>query len=196
VSDQAAICPDCGMDLKAGAAAPPPAPPAPDAPAADFGTWPAAEAPAAPQEAPAAEAPAAPEPPGTPAAPAAPEAPAAPAPAPVAGSARLTVRRGGALSAETFVVGERAVVGRFDLESGPVDVDLAALPEANYVSRHHAEVWRDAGGQWFIKDLGSRNGTFVRAHGQSQFQRTTGEQPVADGDEIALGNARFEFRVE
>jgi pSer/pThr/pTyr-binding forkhead associated (FHA) protein len=86
------------------------------------------------------------------------------------------------------------ILGRFDPETGPVDVDLSLLPEAVYVSRHHAEVRCDAG-QWTIKDLGSGNGTFVRAAGEGQFQKVTGDQPLKDGDEIALGNARFEFRT-
>ena len=87
------------------------------------------------------------------------------------------------------------VLGRFDSETGPVDVDLASMPEAMYVSRRHAELWKSADGSWFIKDLGSHNGTFVRSGEKPQFQRVSGEQLLSDGDEIALGNARFEFRT-
>jgi pSer/pThr/pTyr-binding forkhead associated (FHA) protein len=113
-----------------------------------------------------------------------------------AGAARLTLRRGGVLTQEAFPVIERSVLGRFDPETGPVDVDLGTLPEAVYVSRHHAEVWCDSAGQWFVKDLGSGNGTFVCAAGQRQFQRVTGDHSLKDGDDIALGNARFEFRID
>jgi len=155
--------------------------------------------PAAPEPLPIPETPSIPEAPaasGAAAASAAPPAPSAPpaAPAGAAGGAWITLKRSGSLTSETFPLGERVTVGRFDLESGPVDVDLAALPEASYVSRHHVEIWRDGSGQWFVKDLQSRNGTFVRTAGQGQFQRATGDTPVHDGDEIALGNARFEFR--
>jgi pSer/pThr/pTyr-binding forkhead associated (FHA) protein len=76
-----------------------------------------------------------------------------------------------------------------------VDVDLGPLPEAVYISRQHAEIWSDASGQWFIKDLGSGNGTFICAAGERQFRKVSGEQPIKDGDEISLGNARFEFRT-
>jgi pSer/pThr/pTyr-binding forkhead associated (FHA) protein len=107
----------------------------------------------------------------------------------------VILKRGGALTSESFPLWERVVLGRFDPDTGPVDVDFGALPEAVYVSRRHAEMWRDTAGQWFIKDLGAGNGTFVRTQSQTQFQRVTGEQPIADGDEIALGNARFAFRV-
>ena len=85
--------------------------------------------------------------------------------------ARLTLRRGGALSQEVFSLGSGpSVIGRFDPETGPVDVDLGPLPEAVYISRHHAEIWSDASGQWFVKDLGSGNGTFVCAAGERQFR--------------------------
>ena len=111
--------------------------------------------------------------------------------------AHLTLRRGGALTSETFRFGSGAIVGRFDPDSGPVDVDLAPLPEASYVSRHHAEFRRDAGsGQWFVKDMGSSNGTFWRAGGAGAFSRLSGEQALNAGDEISLGNARFEFGVD
>jgi pSer/pThr/pTyr-binding forkhead associated (FHA) protein len=109
--------------------------------------------------------------------------------------AKLTLRRGGALTNESFPVGEHVTIGRFDVETGPVDVDLGPLPEGAYLSRHHAEVWRDGSGKWFIKDLGSQNGTFVRLDKSAKFERVTQDQPLSDGDEIALGNARFEFRT-
>ncbi len=121
----------------------------------------------------------------------APPQPSAGAPAP---PARLLLKRAGALTGDTFPVGERAVIGRFDAETGPVDLDLGMLPEATYVSRKHVELWHSEAGQWMIRDLGSSNGTFVRRAG-GQFERVTGDREVADGDEIALGNALFEFRT-
>ncbi len=122
-------------------------------------------------------------------------------PAPVAATptdtAHITLRRGGALTNETFRFASGAVVGRFDPDSGPVDVDLAPLPEASYVSRHHAEFRRDGGNdKWFVKDMGSSNGTFWRAGGAGAFSRLSGEQELSAGDEISLGNARFEFGVD
>ncbi len=111
--------------------------------------------------------------------------------------AHITLRRGGALTSETFRFASGAVVGRFDPDSGPVDVDLAPLPEASYVSRHHAEFRRDGGNsKWFVKDMGSSNGTFWRAGGAGAFSRLSGEQELNAGDEISLGNARFEFGVD
>ena len=171
ISEQADVCPDCGMELK-GAKLPEavPVPPLPEA-------VPSSHPPQRPQV------PMPSLPPSTPQ-----------APAPVGGLACITIKRNGIL-AESFSLGQQAIIGRFDSETGPVDVDLGQLPEAIYVSRHHAEIQRDASGAWTIKDLGAGNGTFIRPKGQNNFQRITGEQPVQDGDEIALGNARFEFRI-
>jgi pSer/pThr/pTyr-binding forkhead associated (FHA) protein len=119
--------------------------------------------------------------------------PATPAvPSTTGGGAKLILKRGGAPTGDVFSIGASATVGRFDPESGPVDVDMAQLPEAVYISRHHAEInLRD--GQWMVKDLGSRNGTFVK--NAAGFTRVTGETPVTNGDEIAFGNARFEFQI-
>jgi pSer/pThr/pTyr-binding forkhead associated (FHA) protein len=110
-------------------------------------------------------------------------------------TAQLFVKRGGAVVGEPFFIGGTVVVGRYDIETGPVEVDLNGLPEATYVSRRHAEITSNAEGGWTIRDLGSRNGTFVRARGTTGFQRVSGSYPIGDGDEIALGNAQFEFRV-
>jgi pSer/pThr/pTyr-binding forkhead associated (FHA) protein len=172
VPDNAVVCPDCGMELK------------PSIPPEMAGSTPSS-APASGQ-----------------APPSAPQAPTfTPSPIPgqskaASAGARLTLRRGGALTQEVFPLGTGpTVIGRFDPETGPVDIDIGPLPEAVYVSRHHAEVWCNASGQWFVKDLGSGNGTFVCAVGQRQFQKATGDHPLKHGDEIALGNARFEFCV-
>jgi hypothetical protein len=173
VSDQDRVCPDCGMELGA-------ATPSADsqASAVPFPMSPAAGPSSPPQQ--------------LPTEPAVP--PESPAPG-MTGLAKLTLRRAGALTREIFPLGEHVTIGRFDVETGPVDVDMGPLPEGAYLSRHHAEMWRDDSGTWFIKDLGSQNGTFVRSANSTKFQRVTQDQPVGDGDEIAFGNARFEFRT-
>lgn len=212
VSERDVICPDCGMDLRDEAGthvevAVLPAPPVEPVPQtlaeASLAEDTEAQAPVAPaitdaqvgeEEGVVAEATppdglSLPEPQPTPPATAEPRRE---APAP---SARITLRRGGTMTSEVFQLGERAVLGRFDPETGPVDVDLAQLPEAVYVSRRHAEIWCDITGAWLIKDLGSANGTFVRAAEAPRFERVGDEQAVADGYEIGLGNARFEFHT-
>ena len=119
-------------------------------------------------------------------------------PIPTVSIAGITLKRNGVLTAESFPIqGERIVIGRFDIDSGPVDIDLGKLPptEADYISRHHAEIWRAPSGQWFIKDLGTKNGSFFRGKGQAKWERINGEQAINQGEEIALGNVKFEFQV-
>ena len=75
---------------------------------------------------------------------------------------------------------ERTVLGR----GSQCDV-VINLPSA---SREHACISR-AGGQFFLEDLGSRNGTFVRGARVSHPVR------LADRDEVRLGSVVMTFRV-
>ena len=54
--------------------------------------------------------------------------------------ATLTLKRGGSLTSEKYTVNGKMTIGRFDPESGPVDIDLGPLPESSYISRRHAQV--------------------------------------------------------
>jgi hypothetical protein len=67
------------------------------------------------------------------------------------------------------------------LESNDVVVD------ADGVSRVHA-VFERFGDAWCVRDLGSRNGTFVNGG------RIVGERALHSGDEIVLGRLRLLFR--
>lgn len=121
----------------------------------------------------------------------------APTPAPLT-NPRLVAKRYGAVTTEEIPLqAERLVVGRFDPESGPVDIDLSAIPESGQLSRHHAEIYREADGQWHVKDLGSTNGVFVKRPDSSTFgPRITIPAALKPGDEVAFGNARFVFRAD
>jgi hypothetical protein len=103
---------------------------------------------------------------------------------------QLTVKRSGALTDIVFPVNPPTIIGRFDPAVGPIDVDLGTLPEGAYVSRKHAKISYE-NGVWMIKDLGSSNGTYVL---RDDFEKVD-EAPIADGQEIALGNARFVFHI-
>src|SRR3954451_23712203 len=74
---------------------------------------------------------------------------------------------------------ERMTVGT--QESNDVVVD------ADGVSRVDA-VFERFGPTWCVRDLGSRNGTFVNGG------RIIGERPLHPGDEIILGRLRLVFR--
>jgi pSer/pThr/pTyr-binding forkhead associated (FHA) protein len=75
---------------------------------------------------------------------------------------------------------ERLTLGT--LESNDVVVD------GDGVSRVHAVLER-FGETWCVRDLGSRNGTFVNG------ARIVGEQALHPGDEILLGRLRLLFRA-
>lgn len=106
--------------------------------------------------------------------------------------ARLVVKRSGAETDVVFSLNPPSVIGRFDPAVGPIDVDLASLPEGAYVSRKHAKITLEDGA-WMIQDLGSSNGTFVL--GDSDFERVEMSE-LANGTEFALGNARFVFYLD
>ncbi len=107
-----------------------------------------------------------------------------------AGQPTLVVKRNGAETTEVFTVHSPCVIGRFDPTVGPIDIDLGNLPEGVYVSRKHAKITQEDG-IWKIHDLGSSNGTFVLV---DDFEKVT-IADLADGAEIALGNARFVFHM-
>lgn len=104
--------------------------------------------------------------------------------------ASLTVKRSGVETTEVFEFTPPATIGRFDPSVGPIDVDLANLPEGAYVSRKHAKIVHE-NGAWKVVDLGSSNGTYAL---RDDFEKVD-EAELADGDEFALGNARFVFHI-
>ena len=110
--------------------------------------------------------------------------------APMTTCAEIVLKRGGAETNEKFPVNPPAIIGRFDPAMGPIDVDLGSLPEGSYVSRKHAKIVNEDG-EWKLCDMGSSNGTFIL---RDDFERIE-EAPLQDGDEFALGNARFVFHL-
>jgi FHA domain/zinc-ribbon domain len=106
--------------------------------------------------------------------------------------ARLVPR--GAATGESFTLNsDQMVVGRFDPSAGPVDIDLAGHPGENYISRRHAELYVQ-NDVWFVRDLGSTNGVYVKKAGQGQYSpRLTEPAALGDGDEVAFGNVKFVF---
>lgn len=105
-------------------------------------------------------------------------------------AAKLILKRNGVETELVFEFSPPATVGRFDPTVGPVDIDLASLDEAQYISRKHARISLNEEG-WLLEDLESSNGSYVL---RGDFERVE-SSPLTDGDEVAFGNARFVFRV-
>ena len=108
-------------------------------------------------------------------------------------SARLVAKQTNAPQIE-FPLNGIALVGVFDPDSGPVDIDLESFLGGETVSRQHAEIYPEFG-QWMVKDLGSLNGVFIKPSGQSRFgARITTPMSLNPGDEVAFGKVQFIFQ--
>ncbi|MBE3602729.1 protein kinase [bacterium] len=109
-----------------------------------------------------------------------------------AAPARATARLVATTEAREFpIYGERAIIGRSAGAADRPDVDLAALARgADRVSRRHAEIVR-RGLEYFIRDLGSLNGTYIVGRGRLGRDQL---YQLRDRDEVVLGSAKLVFR--
>jgi len=110
-----------------------------------------------------------------------------PIPAPITVRYRLVlVARDGSEGA-SFVLGESADVGRSE-----GDIVIA---DDRYVSPRHARVAL-RGGAYFLRDLGSTNGVFVRIPFVGKLgEETVPEQPLADQELFLVGQQVLRFEV-
>ena len=76
-------------------------------------------------------------------------------------------------------LGRRSSIGR-----GP-DNDIQF--DDPMISRNHAEVFQHTDGAYYVRDLGSRRGTFVGTH------KIVEQAPLYDGDELLIGPMRLRF---
>lgn len=93
----------------------------------------------------------------------------------------LTVQSGSETGRKHPVVDDRMVLGRHP------DCDIVLDSAA--VSRQHAALLR-AGGEYYIEDLGSRNGTFLNG------QLVQGRQELEHGDRLRICDVTLEFVAE
>ena len=85
----------------------------------------------------------------------------------------LRVIRGPYAGQEVRMTASRLLVGR--------DMDCHLRPNTRFISRRHCLLWFDEGRLW-IRDAGSRNGTFVNGNILS------GHCPLEDGDTFSVGD--------
>jgi len=105
-------------------------------------------------------------------------------------TARLIAR---AENVNFTMLGDRAVIGRVldPNNESAIDIDLNPLRQSSdRVSRRHAEIVK-RGDQFFVRDLGSLNGTYIVGRGRLGRDQL---YPLRDGDQMMLGSAILEFR--
>lgn len=84
----------------------------------------------------------------------------------------------------------RTVVGR-SLGGEVPDIDLGVLRGgAERISRRHAEIIKH-GADYFIRDLGSLNGTYITGRGRLGRDQL---YKLKDRDQVVFGSAKLEFR--
>jgi predicted Ser/Thr protein kinase len=89
------------------------------------------------------------------------------------------------------VCGVRATIGRRGGSADNVDIDLSVLKiGGDRVSRRHAEIIK-RGEDYFIRDLGSLNGTHILNQGRLGRDQL---YKLRDGDRVVIGGATLEFR--
>jgi serine/threonine protein kinase len=92
---------------------------------------------------------------------------------------------------EFGIFGARTVVGRSHDSSDALDIDLKTLSRgAERVSRRHAEIIK-RGADYFIRDLGSLNGTYIAGQGKLSRDQL---YKLKDRDQVVLGGAILQFR--
>lgn len=127
------------------------------------------------------------EPAEAPAAEAAPEAVALSDDQVAAGSASLTITRGGTVGKVFELQAGDNLVGRWDPDSGSFpEVDMENDDPEARISRKHALIKFEA--ELTIEDIGSLNGTFVN---RGQRLEPGSPVPLKDGDEIIVGKTFF-----
>lgn len=106
--------------------------------------------------------------------------------------AKLVIHRGRSVGKEFPLCEEESHIGRWDADGGIFpDVDLDSDDPEAKVSRRHARITR-RGGQYYIEDLGSTNGTFVN---RGRRLLPGDRQGLRDGDEVIVGKTFLKFHV-
>ena len=80
-------------------------------------------------------------------------------------------------------------VGRSDSSKKDVDINLAFYDPDKKVSRKHAEIFQTGEGDFYIKDSGSSNGTYLN---KKELDRHK-EYNLKDGDELLFGKTKAIF---
>src|SRR5229473_2925753 len=92
---------------------------------------------------------------------------------------------------EFGIFGMRTLIGRSHDATDKLDIDLKPLAHGGErVSRRHAEIIK-RGADYFIRDLGSLNGTYIAGRGKLGRDQL---YKLKDRDQVVLGGAILQFR--
>jgi hypothetical protein len=92
---------------------------------------------------------------------------------------------------EFGIFGMRTLIGRSQEVTDKLDIDLKPLTHGGErVSRRHAEIIK-RGADFFIRDLGSLNGTYIAGRGKLGRDQL---YQLKDRDQVVLGGAILQFR--
>jgi len=92
---------------------------------------------------------------------------------------------------EFGIFGMRTLIGRSQDAADKLDIDLKKLAHGgDRVSRRHAEIVL-RGADYFIRDLGSLNGTYIAGRGRLGRDQL---YKLKDRDQVVLGSAILQFR--
>ncbi len=106
--------------------------------------------------------------------------------------AKLVIHRGRSAGKEFLLDEDESHIGRWDADGGIFpDVDLDADDPEAKVSRRHARITR-RGGQYFVEDMGSTNGTFIN---RGRRLLPGDRQALRDGDEVIVGKTFLRFQI-
>lgn len=94
---------------------------------------------------------------------------------------KLKVQAGNNAGKEIPVATSQFLIGRSD--------DCQLRPKSDAISRNHCTILTD-GEQVTIRDLNSRNGTFIND------ERVTTDRPLQNGDKLRLGKLEFEILIK
>ena len=94
---------------------------------------------------------------------------------------QLVVTAGGLAGTRISLDGRPILIGRAD--------DSTLVLDDDYASTRHARLGLQ-GGDWFLEDLGSTNGSRLNGH------RVEGSEVLKPGDEIELGTTIVRFELE
>ena len=113
----------------------------------------------------------------------------------ISASARLVSINKQAGVTREFTLKSNNVIGKYDPDLPPVDIDLGGFSGSDTVSRKHAEIYRE-GDRLKIKDLGSTNGVFIKHSGQTRFSpKITTPETLINADEVAFGGVKLSFHT-